>query len=65
MGRVGGGAPAQWPAALFNARVIVLRAECSSSSHTKKALHYSTVCCGGPGGGGALVFSVSECMFFL
>lgn len=40
-----GGASAQWPAALFNVRGIVLRAECSSSSSSSnsKALHYSAV----------------------
>lgn len=32
MGQGGGGASAQWPAALFNVRGIVLRAECSNST---------------------------------
>lgn len=39
-----GGAFAQWPAALFNVRGIVLRAECSSSSN-RKALQYSAAQC--------------------
>lgn len=38
-------AAAQLPAALFNVRGIVLRAECSSSSSNSKALHYSAAQC--------------------
>lgn len=61
---MGGGASAQWPAALFNARVIVLRAECSSSSHIKKALHYSAVCCrAGRLKTSSICMSLSACFF--
>lgn len=46
MGWGGVEAAAQLPAALFNVRGIVLRAECSSSSSSNsKALHYSAAQC--------------------
>lgn len=45
MGWGGLEAAAQLPAALFNVRGIVLRAECSSSSSNSKALHYSAAQC--------------------